>query len=307
MYMFHGGTNFGFSNGANAHYQYQPTVTSYDYTAPLTESGDITDTYLAIREVLSEYTELPPLTAKNTEKTAYGDIEPEGYASLFSQLDAVGKKYRNATPLSPEKLGQSSGFTLYKTEMKGPYAPTPITVVEPRDRVQCFINGKQEGVLERGRDNSAFNVTVGAGIGESNDIMLLCENMGHVNFGPLLFDEKGIRSMRIGQRTHFGWDMYTLPMDDLSALSFSEEECAAPCFLRYTLNIEGSPKDTFLSLPDFTNGFVTVNGINIGRYRNYAGPQYKLFLPAPFLRQGKNEIIVFETDKAGKTLRFSAE
>ena len=39
-----------------------------------------------------------------------------------------------------------------------------------------------------------------------------------------------------------------------------------------------------------------VNGHNLGRYFNPAGPQKTLYLPAPFLKKGDNEIIVFESD-----------
>ena len=39
-----------------------------------------------------------------------------------------------------------------------------------------------------------------------------------------------------------------------------------------------------------------MNGFNIGRYNNDRGPQKTLYVPAPLLKVGKNEIIVFETD-----------
>ena len=42
FYMFHGGTNFGFSTGANQKPNYTPFVTSYDYDAPLSEDGELT-------------------------------------------------------------------------------------------------------------------------------------------------------------------------------------------------------------------------------------------------------------------------
>ena len=65
-------------------------------------------------------------------------------------------------------------------------------------------------------------------------------------------------------------------------------------FYRGFVNID-SPKDTFMKLDSFTKGFVTVNGFNIGRYWEI-GPQKTLYVPASLLKEGKNEIIVFESD-----------
>ena len=63
FYMFHGGTNFGFMNGANHGGKYEPTITSYDYNALLSEAGDLTPAYHAVRKIIEEYFgALPPLT-----------------------------------------------------------------------------------------------------------------------------------------------------------------------------------------------------------------------------------------------------
>ena len=109
--------------------------------------------------------------------------------------------------------------------------------------------------------------------------------------------EKGlVRSARLGQQYMFGWTMYTLTMDDISKLEYSPvaKEISCPSFLRGTLNIEGTPCDSFLELTGFHKGFVKVNGFNVGRYWNDAGPQKTLYIPAPLLKEGENEIIVFE-------------
>ena len=114
-----------------------------------------------------------------------------------------------------------------------------------------------------------------------------------------MFDQKGIiGGIRLGQRFHFGWDHYCLPMDDISALEWREAEIGVvPAFYRGSLKIEGKPADTFVRLDGFEKGFVTVNGFNIGRYYNSAGPQKTLYIPAPLLREGENEIVVFESDR----------
>jgi beta-galactosidase len=70
-----------------------------------------------------------------------------------------------------------------------------------------------------------------------------------------------------------------------------------PAFYRGVLNIEGKPADTFIRLDGFEKGFVKVNGFNIGRYFNSAGPQKTLYVPAPLLLEGGNEIVIFESDR----------
>ena len=42
-------------------------------------------------------------------------------------------------------------------------------------------------------------------------------------------------------------------------------------------------------------GCVFLNGFNLGRYWE-VGPQKRLYIPAPLFRQGRNEIVVFETE-----------
>jgi beta-galactosidase len=123
--------------------------------------------------------------------------------------------------------------------------------------------------------------------------------MGRINYGPLLRDKKGLFGVHFGNQHHFGWDNYPLPMDNLDVLEYKlvgEGEIAGPTFLRGYLDIEGEPADTFVRLDGFKKGFVVVNGFNIGRYFNLAGPQRTLYIPAPMLKTGRNEIVVFESD-----------
>ena len=134
--------------------------------------------------------------------------------------------------------------------------------------------------------------------GETAKVDILVENMGRINYGLKLFDKKGIvGGIHLGQRFHFGWDHYSLPMEDLSGLDWKDSStCAVPTFYRGVLNIDGEPKDTFLKTENFTKGVVFVNGFNLGRYYNPAGPTKTLYVPAPILKQGENEVVVFESD-----------
>ncbi|MBQ9692674.1 MAG: beta-galactosidase, partial [Clostridia bacterium] len=291
-------------NGANHADRYQPTITSYDYSALLTESGDRTEAYYKIREIIGKYfSGVPEITAKDSEKAAYGKVNLTEKAPLFENLDRLSKPISSPAPRFMEDVGQSYGYILYRSTLKGPWDAWSMSLEPVHDRAHIFVNGELKGVYDRTVPlTSESAVKIPLGFGEKAEIDILVENMGRVNYGPKLRDRKGIESVRFGNTNHFGWEIYPLPMNDLSGLSFApangEKDIYGPVFLRGELEISGSPKDTFLRLDGFTKGFVTVNGVNIGRYYNPAGPQKTLYVPAPFLKQGKNEIIVFESDFA---------
>ncbi|MBQ4550799.1 MAG: beta-galactosidase [Oscillospiraceae bacterium] len=292
FYLFHGGTNFGFLNGANhTGEQYQPTVTSYDYCALLSESGDLTPAYHAIRRLLG-VTE--PLTVTDSPKAAYGALRLTDQAALLPQADRLSSPIRSAQTQTFEELGHDFGFLLYRTTLRGPLSNIALELGRVHDRALVFLDGRHIGTVERSRRRDEMLLKLSAG--ETARLDILVENMGRVNYGRKLLDRKGLLDgVRLAQQFHFGWEMLPLPMEELSCLSWSDA-AVGPRFLRGTLTIDGTPADTFLKLPGFTRGFVLVNGFNIGRYYNPAGPQKTLYVPAPLLRQGGNEIIVFESD-----------
>ena len=303
FYMFHGGTNFGFTNGANhSDGIYQPTITSYDYNAPLNEAGDRTETYYRLRDTIKEYYgEVPPLTASDSRKAAYGRLTLAKKAMLFDNLEKLSSPVEVVEPKYMEEIGQDFGYLLYRTEIKGPKDELELNADVLHDRAQIWIDGEKKATWERWnkqgmRDNP---VKIHPGINEVSKVDILLENMGRVNFGARLRDRKGIHGVRFGYQHHFGWQMMPLTMTDLSQLVY--EDCTndaldGPVFLKGILSIDSAPADTFIRLDGFTKGFVCVNGHNIGRYFNPAGPQKTLYVPAPFLKQGDNEIIVFESD-----------
>ena len=298
FYMFHGGTNFGFWNGANHPGEYQPTITSYDYCALLTEAGDTTPLYDTVKGVIEQRTgkKAPDIKIRNSEKAAYGKLELTKQADLFANLDRISAPIKAAFPKTMEQIGQDFGYILYRTEIKGPVEPLPLCFGEIHDRAIVFVNGKRVGLKERDRVDD--EIIISLDFGETATLEILVENMGRVNYGIHLLDKKGILGgVRLGQRYHFGWEMYPLTMDDLSGLVWGEQSgFEKPTFLRGNLHLDEQPKDTYIRLDGFTKGFVTVNGFNIGRYFNPAGPQKTLYVPAPLLKQGDNEIVVFESD-----------
>ena len=299
FYMFHGGTNFGFTNGANHEEgKYHPIVTSYDYCSPLSECGDMTENFFAVRDMIAEHTgKVPALDVENSRKAAYGKVALTSRAPLLRNSEKIGTTVHNAAPLSMEEVGQDFGFIMYSTTVRGPQENIVLGTDGLHDRAHIFVDGKLVGVRERtGRwDEVALDLADG----ETCRVDILVENCGRINYGEKLFDRKGlVGGVKLGCRFHFGWDMTSLTMDDLSPLCWESDmtDDGKPAFLRGTLTIDGEPADTFLRLDGLRRGFVKINGFNIGRYRTDLGPQKTLYVPAPLLHAGDNEIVVFETD-----------
>lgn len=304
FYMFHGGTNFGFTSGANCdkdnHKGYEPTVTSYDYDAPLTESGDLTEKYHAFREVIGKYRPLPPLPdLPPQEYGAYGTVALTEYAPLLDNLPALAQRFERVTPEPMENLGQNDGLILYRTRLSGPRPNERLILQDVRDRALIYLNGAFQGVQYRNDTvQDALKLTVPPG---GAQLDLLVENMGRVNYGPYMLDRKGItEGVRLGNQFQFGWEIFCLPLDDLSHLTYQPVPSAPvpvgerPAFYRATFTI-ANPQDTFVALRDhgWHKGLCWINGFNLGRYWNQE-PHRHLYVPAPLLRSGPNEIILLE-------------
>ncbi|QUW24058.1 beta-galactosidase [Sporosarcina sp. Marseille-Q4063] len=292
FYMFHGGTNFGFYNGANFDKVHQPTVTSYDYDCPISETGDITPKFHAVREAVSKHKDIGELVLPEPiPKIDYGKVEMTEVVGLFDALDMISESVQKANPETMEKLGQAYGFTLYRTFLEGPKDEAALTIQEVRDRALVFIDNEYKGVIDRW-DNETISFAVPK---EGVQIDLLVENMGRINYGPMMNDPKGItEGVRFERQFLFDWTMYPLPMDNLQNLSFSKlnNEVNKPTFYKGNFEVE-EVGDTFVELPGWVKGFVVVNGFNLGRYWEI-GPQETLYLPGPILKKGENEIIIFE-------------
>ncbi len=292
MYMFIGGTNFGFSSGANHYEKFAPDVTSYDYDAILTECGDITPKYHAVREVIKKHIggELPEVP-KNREKRAYGKVQLTQSTGLFSQLERLSSPIHSDVPKAMESYGSGYGYIAYRSVLNRDYENVSLSFESLGDRAQIYVNKTLVAILYI-NDSLETKITAKAG----DVLTVLCENMGRANFGAKMMRKKGIvgRCLLDG-KVHFGWNVYTLPMDNLDKLCFDgsvpEEKSV---FYRGCFDIDEA-KDTFLRCDNFTKGFAVVNGFNLGRYWEI-GPQKTMYLPASILKKGENEIIIFESD-----------
>ncbi len=292
MYMFIGGTNFGFMSGANHYERFAPDVTSYDYDAILSECGDVTPKYHAVREVIKKHIgcELPEVPA-NRRKKAYGRFTLTEKGGIFANLDVLSSPVHTDVPFNMEKYGQGYGFIAYRSVLGRDYTDTKLIFESLGDRAQIYINKELIDILYI---NDSLETVINAKAGDV--LTVLCENMGRANFGSKMMRKKGIAGRcLLDKKIHFGWDAYTLPMDNLDKVIYTDEPIEEKSvFYRGCFEIDEA-YDTFLKLDNFTKGFVTVNGYNIGRYWEI-GPQRTLYIPASLLKEGKNEIIVFESD-----------
>lgn len=302
FYMFHGGTNFGFMNGSNYDGRLIPDVTSYDYDAPLTEDGQITEKYREFRKIISELREVPEVSFTTAiERKSYGRISVKEKVGLFETLHTLDTPVTEAMPLSMEELGQGYGYVLYRTVLNGDRKAETCRIRGGADRAILFADGRQVGI----RNDYEMDCESGFELqGGQGTLDILMENMGRVNYGPEIENQKkGItRGVEINGTFHMGWDMYRLPLDDIAKVDFSGTyREGLPAFYRFCFEAEEAG-DTFLDLQGFGKGCAFVNGRNIGRFWG-KGPQRRLYIPGPLLKKGINEIILFETDgKAADTI-----
>lgn len=294
IYMFHGGTNFGFMNGANYKNGIQPTVTSYDYGAPLTENGEYTELYGLLQNEISKHRKTELMPVKTKALRSYGKIEFTESAYLFDNLEKLCTPIENSVPLSFEKLDQPYGFVLYRTKILANTTADRLYIQEIKDRVCVYSDGKLLGIKDRLniRDDEIWL----GGNAEDVTLELLVENLGRINYGPMLKDKKGMETpAAVGNQFQFGYMMYPIDFSRISELNYSAMSKAdSPLFLRGEFYAEECA-DTFLDLSGFTKGCVFVNGFNLGRYWNI-GPELDLYLPGPLLKKGRNEIVIFEIE-----------
>lgn len=321
IYMFEGGTNFGFMNGSNYYDELTPDVTSYDYDALLTEAGDFTGKYHKFQKVISKYAPIPKVEfTTEIKKRAYGKLTAVSQTGLLQNLENLSEPIVDNFPVCMEKCGQSYGYILYHSTLKHEQNIERIRLWGANDRANIFVDGRRVVNLYDRELDGEYDVLAGA-VKKAQDVNaapadeeakpqnepvtfakdapidILMENMGRVNFGPLMERQrKGIAEcVQINGHIHYNWTMYPLPLDNIDRLDF-DRDCTEglPAFYRFELEVDEAC-DTFLELDGWGKGCVFLNGFNLGRYWEI-GPQKRLYIPAPLLKPGKNEIVVFETE-----------
>jgi beta-galactosidase len=205
MYMFIGGTNFGFTSGANHYEKFAPDVTSYDYDALLSECGDVTPKYYAVRDVVKKYIdgalpEVPP----NRLKKEYGKVELTEVGGIFDNLERLSSPIHSEVPKCMESYGQGYGYIAYQTRLNRDYNGAELKFESLGDRAQIYINKNLVGIVYINDEELKIDITAKQG----DVLTVLCENMGRTNFGPKMSRKKGIagRCMLNG-KIHFNWDV----------------------------------------------------------------------------------------------------
>lgn len=294
FYMFQGGTNFGFMNGANHDDIYYPTITSYDYDSLLTERGETTEKYDAIKKVLRDYIEVPEdYKSTLTPAKEYGSIAVTESVCIFDTLSEISNKVKHVSPLSMEEIDQPYGYTLYRTKInrKGELKFNSDAI---HDRAYLYINGSYVATTFKNDEKKELTLD----FPETNNLLeIFVENMGRANYGEHLTDKKGlVKNIWLGEQYFFNWEMYAIELERLPEnYHHNNDETRFPKFYRGSFDVD-QIGDTYVDTCGFTKGNVFINGFNLGRYWNSAGPQQRLYLPGPLLKQKGNQIVVLELE-----------
>ncbi len=295
IYMAHGGTSFGLWAGADR--PFRPDTSSYDYAAPISEAGWATDKFHRTRELLGRFLQpgetLPDVPAPQP----VGEVAPFELREVAPLRNNLPTPQKDERPQTMEFYGQSRGATLYRTRIPAGDAGV-LSALAVHDFGWVFLDGKRVAVFDR--RGGRFRVEIPARETPAQ-LDILVEAMGRVNFGPDVFDRKGLHAPVIleGAGELRDWDVFCLPLDDaqLSQLRFSTEHDAAPGsnapgFWRATFSLERSG-DTFFDVRSWGKGVLWVNGHCLGRFWNI-GPTQTMFCPGVWLREGENEAVVLD-------------
>jgi beta-galactosidase len=306
IYMVHGGTSFGFTAGANCP-PFSPQVTSYDYDAPISEAGWDTPKFHALRELFLKHLapgEQLPAVPPRTPAVSIPAMELSEVAPLDASLLNLATAKQDDHPKCMELYDQPHGLILYRTHLPAG-GPALLKITELHDYALVYLNGQKIATLDRRLNQNSVNLPDHSK-GSTNTLDLLVDTFGHVNYGGYLHDRKGITEkvelVSGNQATELAgpgsWSTFNLPLDsaDLPRLKFKPGKTDQPAFYRATFDL-AHVGDTFLDFRTWGKGVAWINGHNLGRFWNI-GPQQTLYCPAPWLRMGSNDLVVFELNGA---------
>lgn len=306
LYMFHGGTTFGFMNGAHdTGEKFLVQTTSYDVDAPLNEYGIRTPKYYAEQKVIAKALSISVQnTAKDPEIREYGQAKLVGESVITKELV---KKHDSANVKSMEYYGQGYGYIVYTTTVFVGEKGAKIILPAVHDVAHVYVDGKYEKTILRNDQDKAFELSKKG----NYKIQINVENLGRINYGVDLIDRKGL----IGDIVVFDYEynvkikafnyqVYSIELDSLPTKFDSKVKVNEPALYQYEINVD-KKADTILRLDGFTRGVAFVNGFNLGRHWTIEHTENKLYIPAPLLNEGKNEIVIFDvlaTDKEKKVV-----
>lgn len=300
LYMFHGGTNFGFTAGANSggRGHYEPDVTSYDYGSPLNEQGEPTAAYFKYRKELAAYLpkgeSLPPVPATIPAM----DVAPITPARWTSVWDHLGEAIDAAEPTYFEAIGQDQGMMVYSTRIPAGGKQT-LTMANLHDYAEVFVDGKLIATLDRRLGQHTVELPART---EPATLEVLVEAMGHINFTQAMeSDRKGLYGdVTLGAAPLKNWRMRPVTLREGWLASLSKTDATSHADTGNVFKAPftlGTVADTYFDMSKYQKGYVWVNGHNLGRYWNI-GPQRRLYCPAGWLKKGENQIIVLDLHQA---------
>ncbi|KAL0354541.1 UNVERIFIED_CONTAM: Beta-galactosidase 17 [Sesamum radiatum] len=321
LYMAHGGTNFGFYSGANTgsnEADYKPDLTSYDYDAPIRESGDVDNAkYKALRRVIAKYSTQPLASVPpDNEKIAYGRIKLDKVSFLY---DMIGMKdlvdvVESENPISMEAIGQMFGFVLYASEYNPKGNGSVLSIPKVHDRAQVFISCTEDS----GKRPAYVDVITRWSNRPINLPYLKCESKNKLLILGIL------SSVYLDSRPLYKWKMLPIPLQNLNEaiqinpiilnarkglpkrsarekLKDKRNSVLEPAFYTGHFSVD-KVRDTYISFRGWSKGIAFVNEINIGRFWPSVGPQCNLYVPAPMLRQGENTLVILELESPNTDL-----
>ncbi|WP_298733202.1 beta-galactosidase family protein [uncultured Chitinophaga sp.] len=292
LYVIHGGTNFGFSAGANSGGKgYEPDLTSYDYDAPINEQGNATQKYMELRKLIASYSGKAPMKMPAPIPTITIPAIP--LVPFTSVWEHLPQGVPSVQPKPFEAYGQDYGFMLYRTTLIG-HKSGRLQVTELHDYATVFLNGQYIGKIDRRLGENSIELPKTE---VKNPVLeILVEGMGRINFAQQLIDRKGITErVTLNGMTLMNWEVFGLPMtaqyvQELKATGGAQERPGQ--FLKGTFKLS-RVGDTYIDVSGLKKGVLWINGHNLGRYWEI-GPQKRLYCPAPWLKKGTNEIVVFD-------------
>ena len=320
LYMTHGGTSFGHWAGANSP-GFAPDVTSYDYDAPINEYGQATPKFWKLREMMQKYSD-KKLPAAPKAPMPIIEVPKFELTEFSSILNGFGYIRKEGGLMTFEEMDMGWGSMLYTTQL--PEIPVQsVLKAEFHDYAQVFVNGKFVGAADRVKNEKSITLPP---VQKGDELQILVEGMGRINFGRAIKDFKGIvgdivitASIDYIETTWkpSAWVKVTLPdsyekavdafahNNDLSQpdqgmrlgkssklATGGKDLTTKPGYYRGYFDLK-KVGDTFLNFETWGKGQVYVNGHALGRIWSI-GPQQTLYVPGCWLKKGKNEVIVLD-------------
>lgn len=317
FHMTHGGTNFGYWNGAVDPY---PVTTSYDSFAPISEAGDVNDLFLGIRNWVSKIPgwAYPPISIPaNLPRTAYEDVQLTVFDTISGFILGVNPECWASpeTPRTAEYIRSGYGYIYYNTTI---IDCGTLYIPQFADNAYIFLNHNFVGALYKQFGPIHNNtIEVKGCLDQFNSIEIIVEITGraHNNY-PVM--SRGIQgNVYMHNVTLENWESCEVPIETyeislvknyealqthvFETMDFERSQNAVtsqPSVFIGNLHIKTAPADTFLDTRGWGKGVVTINQYNIGRYWASIGPQQTLYIPSELLHKGTNLIMFYEFEGA---------